>query len=76
MGRHQSYLLNRPLRADLIGPHTMFPAESQKSALTSIRVPITMMSIDGGASCGTTNGPRSGAGRSRPGAGRAGALVP
>jgi hypothetical protein len=34
LGRLQNYLLNRPLRADLIGLDVFSPAESPKSMLT------------------------------------------
>jgi hypothetical protein len=36
LGRRQSYLLNRPLRANLIGLHAMYPVKSPKSVLAPI----------------------------------------
>jgi hypothetical protein len=63
-GTRQGSLLNRPLRADLIGPHVIYLMESRKSVLAPIRVPITAMSTGDSAICRGTNGPRPGVRRS------------
>jgi hypothetical protein len=60
----QSYLLNRSSRADLIDLYAMSPAESLKSVLATIWVPITTMSTDGGALRGSADGLRPRAERS------------
>jgi hypothetical protein len=69
LGRRQSYPLNQPLRADLIGLYASSPTELPKSVLAPIRTPITPMRIGGGALCASANGPRPAPDSPRPSTG-------